>query len=81
MLKLSDSEIHYLADKIFVHRWPHDTPLWADDLKKQLDESINKNPEKKQVTVKNTTVKIENFEFHSLKKLEYQFRFSKMNAQ
>ena len=77
MLKLSDSEIHYLADKIFVHRWPHDTPLWGDDLKKQLDESINKNPEKKQVTVKNTTVKIENFEFHSLKKIGISIPFFK----
>ena len=76
-MELSNSEIHYLAEKVFVHRWPHDTPLWGDDLKKQLDESINKNPEKKEITVKNTTIKIENFEFHSLKKVGVSVPFFK----
>lgn len=40
------SEIKYLADKVFVHRWPHDTPLWDSFTKDNLDDHINKNPEK-----------------------------------
>ncbi len=67
---MSDSEIQFLADKVHVHRWPHDTPIWGDSTKKQIVDSINKNPEKKQVTIKEKTIQIENFEFVSLKKLE-----------
>ena len=66
---MSDSEIQFLADKVHVHRWPHNTPIWDDSTKKQLDDSINKNPEKKKITVRNKTTKIENFEFNSLKKI------------
>ncbi|MDH5463907.1 MAG: hypothetical protein OEY17_08085 [Nitrosopumilus sp.] len=40
------SEIRYLADKVFVHRWPHDTLLWDPATKENLDDIINKNLEK-----------------------------------
>jgi hypothetical protein len=66
---LSDFEIKYLADKVHVHRWPHDTPLWSDSIKKQLDDSINKNPQKKQIIVGEKFIQIENFVFNSLKKI------------
>jgi len=66
---LSDSEIQFLADKVHVHRWPQNTPIWDDSTKKQLDDSINKNPEKKQIIVKDKIVQVENFEFNSLKKI------------
>ncbi len=66
---MSDFEIQFLADKVHVHRWPHNTPIWDDSTKKQLDDSINKNLEKKQITVRNKTTQIENFEFNSLKKI------------
>jgi hypothetical protein len=66
---LSDSEIKYLADKVHIHRWPHDTPLWSDSIKKQLDDSINKNPQKKQIIVGEKFIQIENFVFNSLKKI------------
>ena len=68
-LFLLDSEIKFFAEKIFVHRWPHDPPLWGESTKNQLDETINKNPEKKMVIVKNKTISIQNFEFNSLKKI------------
>jgi len=74
---LSDSEIKYLADKVFVHRWPHDTPMWGDSIKKQIDDCINKKLEKKQITVRGKIVQIENFEFNSLKKIGISVPFFK----
>jgi len=74
---LSNSEIKYLADKVFVHRWPHDTPLWGNSIKKQLDDSINKKSEKKQIIVKDNTVQIEDLEFNSLKKIGISVPFFK----
>ncbi len=38
-------------------------------MKKQLDEHINKNAQKKQIIVRDNYLKIENFEFNSLKKI------------
>ena len=74
---LSDFEIKYLADKVYVHRWPHDTPLWDDSTKKQLDNLINKNPQKKQIVVKCESVQIENISFVSLKKIGISVPFFK----
>lgn len=74
---MTDSEIKYFADKVFVHRWPHDTPLWGDSIKKQLDDSINKNPEKKQVIVREKTIQIQNIAFSSLKKIGISIPFFK----
>jgi len=66
---LSNYEIKYLADKVHVHRWPQDSPIWDNSIQKQLDDTINKNPEKKKITVKDKTIQIEKFEFNSLQKL------------
>jgi len=74
---LLDSKIQYLSDKIHVHRWPQDSPIWDNSIQKELDDSINKNPEKKQVTIKEKTVQIENFEFHSLTKIGISVPFFK----
>ena len=74
---LLDSEIKFFAEKIFVHRWPHDPPMWDESTKNQLDVDINKNPEKKLVTVKNKTIYIQNYEFNSLKKIGISVPFFK----
>jgi hypothetical protein len=74
---LHNSEIKYLSHKVHVHRWPHDTPLWDESIQQQIDDSINKNSEKKQVTIKEKTVQIENFEFVSLKKIGITVPFFK----
>lgn len=71
------SDFTYLADKVFVHRWPHDTPIWDESVKQQLDEMINKNPQKKKIIISGKSVKVENFEFHSLKKLGISVPFFK----
>ena len=70
-------EIKNLSVKYHVHRWPQDSPIWDDFTQKQLDDSINKNPEKKQITIKDKIIQIENFEFTSLKNIGISVPFFK----
>ena len=74
---MSDSVIKYQSDKIHVHRWPQDSPIWGDSIQKALDNSINKNPKKKQVIIKEKIIHIENFKFTSLKKIGISVPFFK----
>ena len=39
---MTESQISYFAEKVFVHHWPKDSPKWSDSLQKKLDDSINK---------------------------------------
>ncbi len=70
-------EIKYLSDKVHVQRWPQDSQIWDDSTQKQIDNSINKNSNKKQVIVKEKTIQIENFEFVSLKNIGITVPFFK----
>jgi len=74
---LDDSKLKYLADKVHVHRWPMDGPIWDDSVKKELDDSINKNSNKKKISIKEKTIQIENFRFTSLKKIGVTVPFFK----
>ena len=74
---LSDAEIHYFSDKVHVHRWPRDSPVWGDSVQKELDDSINKNPGKISVVIKEKTILIGNVEFYSLKKIGITVPFFK----
>lgn len=74
---MPNSEIKYLSDKIHVHRWPQDSPEWDGSTQKQIVDSINKNPEKKQVTIKEKIIQIEDFEFTSLKNIGISVPFFK----
>ena len=74
---LADFELHYAVKKIHVHRWPMDSSVWDDSVKKELDDSINKNPNKKTVIVKENEIRIENFKFESLKKIGITVPFFK----
>ncbi len=60
-----------------MHRWPQDSPIWDDSTQKQIDNSINKNSNKKQVIIKEKTIQIENFEFVSLKNIGITVPFFK----
>lgn len=71
------SEISFQAEKVFVHRWPHDTPLWGDSVKQKLDETISKNPESKKIFIYSNSVKIQDFEFTNLKKIGISVPFFK----
>ena len=74
---MSDFKIEYLADKVFVHHWPKDTPVWIDSLQKELDVSINKNSKKKAITVTTNQIQIENYIFTSLQKIGISIPFFK----
>jgi len=74
---LSDAEIHHFSDKVHVHRWPHDSPIWDDSVQKELDESINKNPGRIPIVIKEKTIRIGNVEFYSLKKIGITVPFFK----
>lgn len=78
---MPECEISYLADKVFIHRWPHNTPLWDDAIKCKLDEIVNKNPNKKKIAINGKTVIVENFKFHSLKKLGISVPFFKNDCR
>ena len=74
---MTDFELLYQADKVHVHRWPKDGPIWNESIQKELDDSINKNLEKKYVTIKENFIQIENFKFISLKKIGITVPFFK----
>ena len=69
MSKIEFSEIKFLADKVHIHHWPLDTPKWSNEIISQVDNNINKNNEKKQITVRNKTITIGNYEFKKVKKI------------
>ena len=70
-------DIQYLADKVHVHRWPQDTPIWDTITQKKINDSINKKTGKKQIKVSDKIIQIENFEFNSLKKIGITIPFFK----
>jgi hypothetical protein len=74
---LSNFELEYFADKVHVHRWPQDSPIWNESIKNHFDEFINKNPKKKHIIVRDNYLKIEDFEFDSLKKIGVSVPFFK----
>ena len=78
---MSEFQITYSAEKVFVHHWPKDSPIWDNSLQKKLDDCINKNSNFKKIIVNSNTIVIENFKFTNLKKLEYLYHFLKMNVR
>lgn len=63
------TKISYTADKVFLHHWPKDTPVWPDEFKSEIDTEINKNPDKKQISIVGDLVKINDYEFSEIKKV------------
>ena len=66
---MSEFQITYSAEKVFVHHWPKDSPIWDNSLQKKLDDCINKNSNFKKIIVNSNTIVIENFKFTNLKKI------------
>ena len=66
---MSDFQLKYDAQKVHVHRWPQDSPEWDETTIEQLDKSINKNPETKQIIVGTDTVQIQTIIFYSINKV------------
>lgn len=70
-------EIEYLAEKVHVHRWPRESPVWNDVIKKQLDDTINQNPEKKKIIIREKSIKIQDVTFTNLDKIGVSVPFFK----
>ena len=65
----SESEIKFLADKVHAHHWPHDTPKWDELTNRDIDQYLNKNREKMQITLKSNAILIDNYKFTEIKKV------------
>ena len=77
LFRLSDFEMEFLAEKIHTHRWPQDSPNWDDSIQSQIDDSLNKNPQKKKIILNQKTIQIENYEFTNIKKIGISVPFFK----
>lgn len=62
-------EIQFSAEKVYLHHWPPETPPWSVSRKEKVEYDINKNKEKKSVTIRNNTVAINNYKFDSIQKV------------
>ena len=78
---MSEFEIRYFTDKVFVHHWPKNSPVWSNSLQKKLDVSINKNSNKKEIVIDSHTVRIEDFQFIRLKKIGISVPFFKKECR
>lgn len=61
-------EIDFLADKIYVHRWPMNSSHWSQSFTKEID-CLNKSKEKKKILIKEAQVQINNYNFDEIKKI------------
>jgi len=63
------TEIKFMVEKIHVHYWPPDTPKWSESITSKVDQDLNKNKEKKRITIKKEIILIDNYEFKTIKKI------------
>jgi len=64
-----DNSIIFFADKIHVHRWPQDSPVWAKITQENVDLNLNKNIGKKKIMINIHKIKINEYEFDKIKKI------------
>ena len=76
-LSLSEFQINFFADKVFVHHWPKNSPSWSDSLQKKIYASLNKNSDPKKIIVNSNSIQIKDFEFTCLKKIGVSVPFFK----
>ena len=77
---MSESQISYFSEKVFIHHWPKDSPLWGEPLQKKFDECINKNSNSKKLLLILKLFQLKIFLLQILKKLVYLYLFLKMNV-
>ena len=65
----SESKIIFSADKVHVHRWPLDSPVWRESTNEKVDLDLNKNKEKKKITINDLQIRINDYEFDKIKKV------------
>jgi len=65
----NDSQIEFIADKVYVHKWPLTSPSWSQSFQEKINLDLNKNSEKKKTVIKEKMVWINNYEFSNIKKV------------
>ena len=63
------SKIIFSADKVHVHRWPLDSPVWSESTKEKVDLDLNKNKEKKKIMINDLQIRINEYEIDKIKKV------------
>lgn len=71
------SEINFLAEKIHVHRWPMDSPLWSSSFEQEIGLQLNKSKEKKKIRIQDNMIQIDNYSFDEIKKIGITVPFFK----
>lgn len=64
----STKSITFLADKIYVHHWPLDTPKWSTEIQEKVNSDLH-NKDKKQIQIKDKQIKINDYLFSHLQKI------------
>jgi hypothetical protein len=64
-----ESKIIFSADKLYVHHWPLDSPVWRKSIKEMVDLDLNNNQEKKKILIKDQIIRINDYEFDRIKKV------------
>jgi len=65
----SESKIFFSADKVHVHHWPLNSPVWSKSVKEKIDLDLNKNSEKKKIMINDMQIRINNYEIDKIKKV------------
>ncbi len=77
----NNTEIKFLSTEVYIHRWPLDSPVWCEERKKQIDSQFNQNKEKKRIEILAKSIRIEDLEFCSIKKVGISIpMFKKQNT-
>ncbi len=63
------SKIIFSADKVHVHHWPLNFPVWSKSTKEKVDLDLNKNTEKKKIMINDLQIRINDYEFDKIKKV------------
>ncbi|NIM26321.1 MAG: hypothetical protein GTN35_00465 [Nitrososphaeria archaeon] len=59
----------FLADKIYVHHWPLDTPKWSSEIQEKVNFDLHKNKDRKKIQIENKQIKINDYLFTQLQKI------------
>ena len=65
----SESKIFFSADKVYVHRWPLNSPVWSKSVKEKIDLDVNKNSEKKKIIINDLQIRINDYDIYKIKKV------------
>jgi len=65
----SNSPFNFLADKVYVHRWPMTSLPWSKSSQEKINLDLNKNPEKKNIMIQEKIIWINDYKFSKIDKV------------